>query len=329
MPHKKATRYDKSVRMANKEKLLKSMERFFTEYPRIAIIKVDNVSSNSFHIIRKDLRGQAEIVFGKKTTLRRFLHILSERNESIEPLINQMTGNIGMIFTKMDMHDLQKKLNELRSPSMARQGAVAPCDVWLQPGPTGLEPDKTTFLQALSITSQIKNNQIEIQRPFHLIHKGEKVTASQAILLEKLNMKPFVYGFIIDSIFEGGVLTSSKVLDVTEDDVTSAIQVALKNIAAFSLQTKIPSVAAVPYTISSGISKMLAFAMAIDYSTPLLDNLKQAAATAVDESKEAKKDEKGKGKDASKAEKKEEPKKEKEPSEDEDDDGLDGFNLFA
>lgn len=50
--------------------------------------------------------------------------------------------------------------NKVKAP--ARAGAIAPCDVKLQPQNTGLGPEKTSFFQALQIPTKISKGTIEI-----------------------------------------------------------------------------------------------------------------------------------------------------------------------
>lgn len=47
-------------------------------------------------------------------------------------------------------------------PAAARAGAIAPCDVTVPAQNTGLGPEKTSFFQALGITTKISRGTIEI-----------------------------------------------------------------------------------------------------------------------------------------------------------------------
>jgi large subunit ribosomal protein LP0 len=79
----------------------------------------------------------------------------------------------------------------------AKAGALAPIDVFVPAQNTGLGPEKTSFFQALRITTKISRGTIEILNNVHLIVEGEKVGASEATLLQMLKMMPFSYGLII------------------------------------------------------------------------------------------------------------------------------------
>lgn len=116
----------------------------------------------------------------------------------------------------------------------ARVGLVAPTDVLVPAGNTGLDPSQTNFfqvgrkrthrstpvplkqmptvlplqvlrrpvclLQALNIPTKINKGTVEIAADVQLIQEGNKVGASEATLLAKLGIKPFSYGLVIRNV---------------------------------------------------------------------------------------------------------------------------------
>merc|ERR1712174_124194 len=97
-------------------------------------------------------------------------------------------------------------------PAPARVGSIAPISVVVPKGPTGCDPGQTAFFQTLQIATKITKGQIEMVNDTNLIQAGEKVTASQAALLQKLNIEPFSYGLILKTIYDNGSVFSAKVL---------------------------------------------------------------------------------------------------------------------
>lgn len=61
-------------------------------------------------------------------------------------------------------------------------------------------PEKTSFFQALQIPTKISRGTIEILNEVFLIKTGEKVGASEAALLNMLNIQPFSYGLIVQEV---------------------------------------------------------------------------------------------------------------------------------
>ena len=61
-------------------------------------------------------------------------------------------------------------------------------------------PEKTSFFQALQIPTKISRGTIEILNEVHIIKLGEKVGASEAALLNMLNIQPFSYGLAVQQV---------------------------------------------------------------------------------------------------------------------------------
>ena len=76
-------------------------------------------------------------------------------------------------------------------PAAAKAGGLAPTDVFVPAGPTGLDPSQTAFFQSLNIATKIVKGAIEIINEVHLLKPGERVGNSEVSLLSKLNIKPF------------------------------------------------------------------------------------------------------------------------------------------
>merc|ERR550525_488446 len=90
-------------------------------------------------------------------------------------------------------------------------------DQSLPSGPTGMDPSQTSFFQALNIGTKIVKGQIELVSEFKILHVGEKVSPSAAVLLAKLNIKPFEYQMSVKSVFAGGSVFDAAVLDIKDD----------------------------------------------------------------------------------------------------------------
>merc|ERR1711912_97363 len=48
---------------------------------------------------------------------------------------------------------------------------------------------------------------------------GDKVGASEATLLNMLNVSPFTYGLIIEQVYDSGTVFEPSILDITDDDL--------------------------------------------------------------------------------------------------------------
>merc|ERR1712157_48417 len=173
-------------------------------------------------------------------------------------------GNIGFVFTNGDLSATREVLESNVRPAPARVGAIAPISVVVPKGPTGCDPGQTSFFQTLQIATKITKGQIEMTSDTHLIQAGYKVTASQAALLQKLNIQPFTYGLVLKSVYDNGSVFDAKVLDVTDDVLAAKFANALSLLASVSLVIGYPTQASIPHSIANAFKAILSVTLGCD-----------------------------------------------------------------
>jgi len=263
---------------SKKAEYFTKLSQLLSGYNSIFMVNVDNVGSNQMHQIRIALRGEATVLMGKNTMVRRALKQLIPENPSYEKLLPFVKGNIGFVFTNGDLKTIRDTIVSNRVQAPAKAGAVAPCDVTVPAGNTGMEPGKTSFFQALGIPTKISRGTIEITNDVKLLTTGSKVGLSEATLLNMLNISPFTYGMTVVQVYDNGTVFPSSILDIEESALIDNILVALKSIASISLTIGVPTAASVPHTIINGYKNILAIALATEASFEAAEQLKERLA---------------------------------------------------
>jgi len=327
-----------SKRKIRKESLKAKLDKYLQEYKNVLICTVDNVGSHQMQKVRISLRGKAVVLMGKNTICRKAIREHQESNPALEALLPFVRGNIGFVFSNADLNTVRKIVLANTVPAAAKQGSIAPIDVFVPPGPTGLYPGQTAFFQALNISTKIARGSIEIINEVHLIKAGEKVSSSHVALLSKLNINPFFYGIKVTHVFEGGSVYDASVLDLTKEDLFAKFFAGVRKIAALSLAIGYPTAASMPHIIGGAFRKLLYIGAASGYEFKEAKAFLEAGASggggggaAAGESKgaagkkEAGKKEGGKAEAAKGGKKKEEPKEEEPPAEEDDGGGMAGL----
>jgi len=255
----------KSKRAIRKESLMAKLNRYLQEYKNVLICTVDNVGSHQMQKVRISLRGRAVLLMGKNTICRKAIREHQDSNPALEALLPFVKGNIGFVFTNGDLNAVRKTILENKVPAAAKQGATAPIDVWVPPGPTGLDPGQTAFFQALNISTKIARGSIEIMNPVHLVKAGEKVSSSHVALLAKLNISPFFYGIKVSHVYEGGSVYEASVLDLTKEDLFAKFFAGVRKVAALSLAIGYPTTASLPHILGGAFRKLLYISSAVGY----------------------------------------------------------------
>lgn len=247
------------------------------EYTQVLVATADNVGSQQLQNIRRGLRGDSVVLMGKNTMMKRSIRIHADKtgNNTILNLIPLLVGNVGLIFTKGDLKEVSEEVAKYKVGAPARVGLVAPIDVVVPPGNTGLDPSQTSFFQVLNIPTKINKGTVEIITPVELIKKGDKVGSSEAALLSKLGIRPFSYGLVVLSVYDNGSVFSPEVLDLTEDDLIEKFAMGVSMVTSLSLAISFPTLAAAPHMFINGYKNVLAIALETDYSFPQADKVKE------------------------------------------------------
>ncbi|KAL7663192.1 60S acidic ribosomal protein P0 [[Candida] zeylanoides] len=249
-----------------KSQYFTKLRELLEEYKSIFVVGVDNVSSQQMHEIRKALRGDAVVLMGKNTMVRRAIRGFLADLPEYEKLLPYVRGNVGFIFTNEDLKTIRDTIVSNVVAAPARAGAVAPKDVWIPAGNTGMEPGKTSFFQALGVPTKIARGTIEIVSDVKVVEAETKVGPSEATLLNMLNISPFTYGMTVTQVYDNGQVFPSSILDITDDELVKHFVSAINVIASISLAVGYPTLPSVGHSIVNHYKNVLAVSVATDYT---------------------------------------------------------------
>lgn len=255
----------------------------------------------------------ALMICGKNTMMKKAINDLNEnkedvkgfvKNEMYEKIITQLRGSISIVFADCELTEITKILDSQVREAPARVGSLAPKDVIIKAGPTGLDPRQTGFFGNLGIATKIVKAQIEILNDVKIITQDDKITPGQSALLDKLKIRPFEYKMTVRRVMLDGQLFDPAVLTITPDDILQKFAAGIANVTALSLSSGYVVPSATPHLIMNAFKNLAAVSFATDYSFPQAEKLKAAAAAGASASSSAPKA------DAKKEEKAAEPEKE-------------------
>ncbi|EKJ68027.1 hypothetical protein FPSE_11838 [Fusarium pseudograminearum CS3096] len=263
---------------SNKSLYFDKLKGLLEKYTSIFIVEIDNVSSQQMHEIRHALRSKGVVLMGKNTMVRRALKTFVTDSPEYERLLPHVKGNVGFVFTNEDLKEVRDVILANKVAAPARAGALAPADVWVPAGNTGMEPGKTSFFQALGVPTKIARGTIEITTDLKLVEAGSKVGPSEATLLNMLNISPFTYGMGISQVYDQGQTFPPSVLDVGEEQLLKTLSQAIATIATISLALNFPTLPSVLHSLVNSYKKVLAVAVVTEVSWPEIEQLKDRIA---------------------------------------------------
>merc|ERR1740121_2204493 len=270
--------------MPSEEKLAKKSAYFSklvdlcVNTPNALIVGIDHVASKQMQDIRMDLRGKAVVLMGKNTMIRKALQLGHEQypDAGMESLRSMMKGNIGFLFaTNCTLDDIRECLGKYVLCSAAKSGQTSMVELDIPVGPTGMDPSQTSFFQTLNIATKIVKGQIELISAFRILSKGDKVSASAAVLLGKLGIRPFSYKMELEMVYQDGGVFPAAVLDIGESVLIQKFMGGIANMAAFSREIGIPTEAGLPHAFGNAFKNVAALVADISFTFKEVEDVKK------------------------------------------------------
>jgi len=265
-------------KLAKKEKYFNKLIDLCVNSPNALLVGVDHVASKQMQDIRIELRGKAVILMGKNTMIRKGLQIGHERHPEagMDNLRSMIKGNIGFIFgTNCTMDEIRAVLDKHVMDAAAKAGQTSMVDLDIPGGPTGMDPSQTSFFQTLNVATKIVKGQIELVSDFKILSLGEKVSASGAVLLTKLGIKPFEYKIEVQQVYQDASVFSAAVLDISEAVLIQKFLAGVANMAAFSREVGIPTECGLPHAFGNAFKNVAALVADIDFTFKEVEEVKK------------------------------------------------------
>lgn len=288
----------KSEKRIKKENYWFRLQHTAQTYKSALFINADNVSSKQICMIRAKLRDiGAVMIMGKNTLMKAALTAANtapvegdddyearkdtfQKNDNIEKIISQLRGNINIIFTNGDLTDIKSILDKEVRPSPAKAGMIAPDDVTIPAGPTGLDPKQTSFFQNLQISTKIVKAQIDILAAKQVITAGDKIDGTQALLLDKLKIYPFSYKMEVTKVLQDGSIYDANILNLNTATILSKFKKGCAVQAQLGLAAGFPTQVSVPHSLLNGFKNFVAVCAESGYSFPEASKYLEAAKNA-------------------------------------------------
>ena len=219
------------------EKKLKSVAEIsnFLKTKNLVIASIKNLPARQFQLIKKELRGKAEIRVVKKSAILRAIEKTQKPN--VKKIKEHIKEDIALIFSELDSFELSALLSENKSRTRAKVGQIVEEEVSIEPGPTDLVPGPIiSQLSSLGLKFAIEDGKISIKDKKVILKPGDKVNESAADIMAKLDLKPIsvglepilAYSSTEDKIYENVKIDKKKTLEELKEAYSRSLAFAVK-----------------------------------------------------------------------------------------------------
>lgn len=243
---------------------VRSFERLQTlakKYRTVAVSKLYKVRAAQLAELRRALRGDVEIVAGKNRITRRALTDVGLKD--VGGFVERLEGQNALIFTNMDPFRLNLILEKKKVQLPARAGDVAPEDVVIPSGNTGMPPGPvlSEFKEA-RVPTRIDAGSIWVTENTIVAKKGETITPKLAGLLSRLGLKPIRAGLSVAFAFFDGLILEEKDVRLDLDEYRRLIQQGHTSSYALSIGAPYPIKQTLPFIL--GRAHLQAHSLALE-----------------------------------------------------------------
>lgn len=216
-------------------------------YESIGVVNIAGIPSKQLQEMRRDLHGSAELRVSRNTLLTRALEASeAERSssgsraepddnqtqsgddEGFEELTSLVSGQVGLIGTDDNPFGLYKGLEASKTPAPINPGEVAPNDIVIPEGDTGIDPGPFVGeLQQVGANARIDSGSIQVLEDSTVLEAGEEVSAQLANVLNELGIEPKEVGLDLQGVYSEGVFFEPEELAIDIEEYRADVQSAV------------------------------------------------------------------------------------------------------
>ncbi|MDD5148688.1 MAG: 50S ribosomal protein L10, partial [Candidatus ainarchaeum sp.] len=132
------------------------------QYRVIAIADLSGFPADLFQNIRKKLKANAIVKVSKTRVIKKALEAANLKSTGLIPMVR---GSVAIIFTNMDSFELYGLLKRSKGSVAAKDGSIAPLDIVIPAGDTGLPPGPAlSDLKAAGLEVRVQGSTIAIAK---------------------------------------------------------------------------------------------------------------------------------------------------------------------
>jgi len=317
-----------------KTRILHNLLANFTKYDQVMRVNINNISTQQITKARHMLRREGGcLIVGKDSLTRLAIRILTRQvdeeiyadflakypeRKDLGNIIGELKGKFALVFTEKSYVELKPLLEAEKIQMGAKAGIIAPNDVWIRAGPTGIDPGKIGEFHRLNIQVKTARSAIEVTKDYKLCPKGEVVSETVSAMCRLLDIIPFEYAMELDWVYSQHQLIPKEVIDMKDDEIMNGFTSNIRFMTALSVEVGLPNALSVPHFVVNTFKYLMAIGEEGGYEFKELKEAKEAKAAAPVE--EEKKEE-------------EAPQEQEEEEEDDEDGSFDlgegGFDMFG
>jgi len=239
---------------------------FVESFNSVGIVGVAGIPSRQLQAMRRELHGSADVRMSRNTLT---IRALEEVNEGVEQLTGYVEGQVALIGTNDNPFGLYKQLEASKTPAPINAGEVAPNDVVIPEGDTGVDPGPFVGeLQTVGASARIMDGSIKVTEDSKVLEEGEVVDDDLANVLTELGIEPKEVGLDLKGVYSDGVLFEPDELAIDVDEYRADVQSAAAAARNLSVNAAYPTAATAGTLLAKASSEAKSVGLFAEIESP-------------------------------------------------------------
>lgn len=250
-----------------KAQVIEELDKLVNEYDTVAVAHLHKVRAPQLQQLSQKFRKDICMRVAKNTLIVRAL--ANSRRSNINNLTENLKGSNILLFTNMDPFKLAILLNKNKTRMTAKAGDIAPNDIVIPAGNTGLPPGPAiSELHDIGARTKIDMGSVWVVEDAVVVKKGEAVQPKVAGVLSKLGVKPLEIGLGIVAAYEKGSVFTSDDLQFKVDDFRKQLEDAVSQAFNLALNAIYPTDLTVKINLQQAHLNARNLAINVNYVSP-------------------------------------------------------------
>jgi len=239
---------------------------FIDSFTSIGIVGVAGIPSRQLQAMRRELHGSADVRMSRNTLVTR---ALNEAGDGVEELTTHVAGQVALIGTNDNPFGLYKQLEASKTPEPINAGEVAPNDVVIPEGDTGVDPGPFVGeLQTIGASARIMDGSIMVTEDSTVAHEGDVVDEDLASVLTELGIEPKEVGLDLKGVYSEGVRFAPDELAIDVDEYRADIESAAAAARNLSVNAAYPTATTAGTLIAKASSEAKSLGLFAEIESP-------------------------------------------------------------
>jgi len=236
-----------------KKEEVEAIKELIKEYPLFGVVGIGGIPAKQLQKMRRDLQGTAVLKVARNTLTKR---ALDESDDDIKQMEEYIDVQTALVFTEQNPFKLYKLLENSKSPSPIKAGAIAPNDIIVEAGPTSFPPGPIIGeMQGAGIPAAIDGGKVVIKETKAVAKEGEVVSQKLAAMLTRLEIYPMEVGLDLRAVLESGSVFEPEVLAIDEDRYFTDFTLAAQQAFNLSENAAYPTAESISTLISKAVTE--------------------------------------------------------------------------